>query len=74
MIIASPAHRQAMGDYGAMLRVYRRHIIDAMLITAMSLSTLSRSWRLSFARRAVKIPVRCYAEREFGDSNTALCA
>jgi hypothetical protein len=34
-----------MGDYGCMLRAYRRHIIDAMLI-AMSAARLSRFWRI----------------------------
>lgn len=27
----STRHRQPMGDYGCMLRAYRRHIVEAML-------------------------------------------
>ncbi len=63
---------KAMGDYGCMLRAYRRHIIDAML-NCHERSTFIPIPANTFARRAVEIPVM-HAEREFGDSNTALCA
>jgi undecaprenyl-phosphate 4-deoxy-4-formamido-L-arabinose transferase len=55
-----------MGDYGCMLRAYRRHIIDAML-NCHERSTFIPILANTFARRAVEIPVM-HAEREFGDS------
>lgn len=57
---------KAMGDYGCMLRAYRRHIIDAML-NCHERSTFIPIPANTFARRAVEIPVM-HAEREFGDS------
>ncbi|VFS58661.1 Undecaprenyl-phosphate 4-deoxy-4-formamido-L-arabinose transferase [Kluyvera cryocrescens] len=57
---------KAMGDYGCMLRAYRRHIIDAML-NCHERSTFIPILANTFARRAVEIPVH-HAEREFGDS------
>ena len=57
---------KAMGDYGCMLRAYRRHIIDAML-NCHERSTFIPILANTFARRAVEIPVM-HAEREFGDS------
>jgi Glycosyltransferases involved in cell wall biogenesis len=57
---------KAMGDYGCMLRAYRRHIVDAML-NCHERSTFIPILANTFARRAVEIPVH-HAEREFGDS------
>lgn len=57
---------KAMGDYGCMLRAYRRHIIDAMLY-CHERSTFIPILANTFARRAIEIPVH-HAEREFGDS------
>ncbi|ESS56119.1 undecaprenyl-phosphate 4-deoxy-4-formamido-L-arabinose transferase [Enterobacter cloacae S611] len=57
---------KAMGDYGCMLRAYRRHIVDAML-RCHERSTFIPILANTFARRAVEIPVQ-HAEREFGDS------
>lgn len=57
---------QAMGDYGCMLRAYRRHIIDAML-NCHERSTFIPILANTFARRTVEIPVK-HAEREFGNS------
>ncbi|WP_437612359.1 undecaprenyl-phosphate 4-deoxy-4-formamido-L-arabinose transferase [Erwinia sp. V71] len=57
---------KAMGDYGCMLRAYRRHIIDAML-HCHERSTFIPILANTFARRATEIPVE-HAEREFGDS------
>jgi undecaprenyl-phosphate 4-deoxy-4-formamido-L-arabinose transferase len=57
---------KAMGDYGCMLRAYRRHIIDAML-HCHERSTFIPILANTFARRAVEIPVH-HAEREFGES------
>lgn len=57
---------KAMGDYGCMLRAYRRHIIDAML-HCHERSTFIPILANTFARRAIEIPVE-HAEREFGDS------
>ena len=61
---------KAMGDYGCMLRAYRRHIIDAML-NCHERSTFIPILANTFARRAVEIPVM-HAEREFGDSKYSL--
>ncbi|AMO46739.1 undecaprenyl-phosphate 4-deoxy-4-formamido-L-arabinose transferase [Kosakonia oryzendophytica] len=57
---------KAMGDYGCMLRAYRRHIVDAML-HCHERSTFIPILANTFARKAVEIPVQ-HAEREFGDS------
>ena len=57
---------QNMGDYGCMLRAYRRHIVDAML-SCQERSTFIPLLANSFARRVAEIPVR-HAEREHGDS------
>lgn len=61
---------KAMGDYGCMLRAYRRHIIDAML-NCHERSTFIPILANTFARRATEIPVM-HAEREFGDSKYSL--
>lgn len=57
---------KAMGDYGCMLRAYRRHIVDAML-HCHERSTFIPILANLFARRAVEIPVM-HAEREHGQS------
>ena len=57
---------KAMGDYGCMLRAYRRHIVDAML-NCHERSTLIPILANTFARRTIELPV-AHAEREFGDS------
>ncbi len=57
---------KAMGDYGCMLRAYRRPIIDAML-NCHERSTFIPILANTFARKATEIPVH-HAEREFGDS------
>lgn len=57
---------KAMGDYGCMLRAYRRHIVDAML-HCHERSTFIPILANMFARRATEIPVH-HAEREYGDS------
>ncbi|MBP2170831.1 undecaprenyl-phosphate 4-deoxy-4-formamido-L-arabinose transferase [Erwinia toletana] len=61
---------KAMGDYGCMLRAYRRHIVDAML-HCHERSTFIPILANTFARRAIEIPV-LHAEREFGDSKYSL--
>ena len=61
---------KAMGDYGCMLRAYRRHIIDAML-NCHERSTFIPILANTFARRTTEIDVR-HAEREFGDSKYSL--
>ncbi|HBV38288.1 MAG TPA: undecaprenyl-phosphate 4-deoxy-4-formamido-L-arabinose transferase [Erwinia sp.] len=61
---------KAMGDYGCMLRAYRRHIIDAML-HCHERSTFIPILANTFARRTIEIPV-LHAEREFGDSKYSL--
>lgn len=57
---------KAMGDYGCMLRAYRRHIVDAML-RCHERSTFIPILANMFARRATEIPVT-HAEREYGQS------
>ena len=52
---------KAMGDYGCMLRAYRRHIVDAML-HCHERSTFIPILANIFARRAIEIPVH-HAER-----------
>lgn len=54
-----------MGDYGCMLRVYRRYIVDAMLYCyerSIFISILANI----FVRRVIEILVY-YVEREFGE-------
>ncbi|MBW1214419.1 undecaprenyl-phosphate 4-deoxy-4-formamido-L-arabinose transferase [Pantoea allii] len=57
---------KSMGDYGCMLRAYRRHIIDAML-NCHERSTFIPILANTFARRTIELPVT-HAEREHGDS------
>ncbi|MEC5344264.1 undecaprenyl-phosphate 4-deoxy-4-formamido-L-arabinose transferase [Brenneria populi] len=57
---------KAMGDYGCMLRAYRRYIVDAML-NCHERSTFIPILANTFARRATELPVT-HAEREFGSS------
>ncbi len=57
---------KAMGDYGCMLRAYRRPIIDAML-SCHERSTFIPVLANSFARNLIEIPV-CHAQRQFGES------
>ncbi|MBE8595821.1 undecaprenyl-phosphate 4-deoxy-4-formamido-L-arabinose transferase [Xenorhabdus sp. BG5] len=57
---------RSMGDYGCMLRAYRRHIIHAML-QCHERSTFIPILANTFARRTIEIDV-AHAEREFGDS------
>lgn len=61
---------KAMGDYGCMLRAYRRHIIDAML-HCHERSTFIPILANTFARKTTEIPVT-HSEREFGDSKYSL--
>lgn len=61
---------KAMGDYGCMLRAYRRHIIDAML-HCHERSTFIPILANTFARNTIEIPVM-HSEREFGDSKYSL--
>lgn len=57
---------KAMGDYGCMLRAYRRPIIEAML-SCHERSTFIPVLANSFARNLIEIPV-CHAQRQFGES------
>lgn len=57
---------KSMGDYGCMLRAYRRHIVDAML-NCHERSTFIPILANTFARSTIELPVT-HAEREFGDS------
>lgn len=59
-----------MGDYGCMLRAYRRHIVDAML-HCHERSTFIPILATMFARKATEIPV-LHAERQHGDSKYSL--
>ncbi|AWK14286.1 undecaprenyl-phosphate 4-deoxy-4-formamido-L-arabinose transferase [Candidatus Fukatsuia symbiotica] len=61
---------KAMGDYGCMLRAYRRHIVDAML-RCHERSTFIPILANTFARRTTEITVN-HAERAFGDSKYSL--
>ncbi|WP_122585096.1 undecaprenyl-phosphate 4-deoxy-4-formamido-L-arabinose transferase [Pseudomonas viridiflava] len=56
----------AMSDYGCMLRVYRRTIVDAML-ACRERSTFIPILANSFARHTTEVLVE-HAEREHGDS------
>ncbi|MFP3014544.1 MAG: undecaprenyl-phosphate 4-deoxy-4-formamido-L-arabinose transferase [Arsenophonus sp.] len=64
MITKSTGH--IMGDYGCMLRAYRRNIINAML-QCRERSTFIPILANTFARNTIDINVT-HAEREFGDS------
>lgn len=55
-----------MGDYGCMLRAYRRHIVEAML-NCHERSTFIPILANTFARHTIELPV-AHAEREFGYS------
>ncbi|AXG47711.1 MULTISPECIES: undecaprenyl-phosphate 4-deoxy-4-formamido-L-arabinose transferase [Photorhabdus] len=57
---------RSMGDYGCMLRAYRRHIVEAML-QCHERSTFIPILANTFARKTIEIDV-AHAEREFGDS------
>ena len=57
---------KAMGDYGCMLRAYRRHIVEAML-NCHERSTFIPILANTFARNTIELPV-LHAERAFGDS------
>ncbi|KMJ45849.1 UDP phosphate 4-deoxy-4-formamido-L-arabinose transferase [Xenorhabdus khoisanae] len=57
---------RSMGDYGCMLRAYRRHIVRAML-QCHERSTFIPILANTFARKTIEIDVS-HAEREFGDS------
>jgi len=57
---------KGMGDYGCMLRAYRRQIVDAML-NCPERSTFIPILANTFARNTVEIPVS-HAERQFGES------
>jgi undecaprenyl-phosphate 4-deoxy-4-formamido-L-arabinose transferase len=61
---------KSMGDYGCMLRAYRRHIIEAML-HCHERSTFIPILANTFARRTAEIQVQ-HSEREFGDSKYSL--
>lgn len=61
---------KAMGDYGCMLRAYRRQVVEAML-HCHERSTFIPILANSFARRTTEINVG-HAEREFGDSKYSL--
>ena len=61
---------KSMGDYGCMLRAYRRHIIEAML-HCHERSTFIPILANTFARKTVEIPVQ-HSEREFGDTKYSL--
>ncbi|WP_145490674.1 undecaprenyl-phosphate 4-deoxy-4-formamido-L-arabinose transferase [Yersinia aleksiciae] len=61
---------KSMGDYGCMLRAYRRHIVEAML-HCHERSTFIPILANTFARRTTEITVY-HAEREFGDSKYSL--
>ncbi|EIC85477.1 undecaprenyl-phosphate 4-deoxy-4-formamido-L-arabinose transferase [Serratia sp. M24T3] len=61
---------KSMGDYGCMLRAYRRHIVQAML-NCHERSTFIPILANTFARKTAEIPV-LHAEREFGDSKYSL--
>ena len=56
---------KAMGDYGCMLRAYRRHIVDAMLHCHERSTFIPILANTSSP--AIEIPVH-HAEREFGES------
>jgi undecaprenyl-phosphate 4-deoxy-4-formamido-L-arabinose transferase len=57
---------KGMGDYGCMLRAYRRQIVDAML-NCSERSTFIPILANTFARNTVEVSVS-HAERQFGES------
>jgi undecaprenyl-phosphate 4-deoxy-4-formamido-L-arabinose transferase len=61
---------QPMGDYGCMLRAYRRSIIDAML-SCHERSTFIPILANTFASRVIEVPVQ-HDERKFGVSKYGL--
>lgn len=61
---------KSMGDYGCMLRAYRRHIVEAML-HCHERSTFIPILANTFAWRTTEITVH-HAEREFGNSKYSL--
>lgn len=61
---------KSMGDYGCMLRAYRRHIVEAML-NCHERSTFIPILANTFARHTTEIQVQ-HAEREFGDSKYSI--
>ncbi|WP_173346414.1 undecaprenyl-phosphate 4-deoxy-4-formamido-L-arabinose transferase [Xenorhabdus bovienii] len=65
-VMITKATGRSMGDYGCMLRAYRRHIVHAML-QCHERSTFIPILANTFARRTTEIDVT-HAEREFGDS------
>ncbi|MGP1954127.1 MAG: undecaprenyl-phosphate 4-deoxy-4-formamido-L-arabinose transferase, partial [Arsenophonus sp. NC-QC1-MAG3] len=69
-IMITKATGRTMGDYGCMLRVYRRNIINAIL-QYHERSTFIPILANAFAKRTIEIDVT-HAEREFGDSKYSL--
>ncbi|WP_323835478.1 undecaprenyl-phosphate 4-deoxy-4-formamido-L-arabinose transferase [Photorhabdus africana] len=65
-VMITKATGRSMGDYGCMLRAYRRHIVEAML-QCHERSTFIPILANTFARKTIEIDV-AHAEREFGDS------
>lgn len=61
---------KAMGDYGCMLRAYRREVVEAML-HCHERSTFIPILANFFARRTTEIEV-AHSEREFGNSKYSL--
>ena len=62
---------KAMGDYGCMLRAYRRHIVDAML-HCHERSTFIPILANTFARKATESRC-CTPSVSTGSRSTALC-
>ncbi len=65
-LMIKKATGKTMGDYGCMLRAYRRPVIEAMLC-CHERSTFIPILANMFAHRVTDIPVR-HSEREFGES------
>lgn len=59
-----------MGDYGCMLRAYRRPIIDAIL-DCTERSSFIPVLAITFARSSIEIPVN-HAERKYGESKYSI--
>jgi undecaprenyl-phosphate 4-deoxy-4-formamido-L-arabinose transferase len=68
--VAQKATGVMMNDYGCMLRAYRRHIVDAMLI-CHERSTFIPILANSFARKTAEIKVN-HSKRSNGDSKYGL--
>ncbi len=68
--VAQKATGVKMKDYGCMLRAYRRHVVDAMLL-CNERSTFIPVLGNSFARNTCEIPVK-HNERAVGDSKYSL--